>query len=356
MLRTSDIPERDLLETEPTGALATRGSSLSGLIGRIVRPAQTPRSAKTVRFVRENTSIVLLVVLLIAGASVSPVFFTVDNLLNILWAVSILGIVALGQCILIITCKFDMSVAFTIGLSGVATITAQNAGVGLLPSFGIGILTGVAIGLLNGVIVVTTKANPFLVTLGSSWLVYSVALAITNSKTIGSPYESFGALGRGRLAGTVHYSVVIFLILAVALEIVFRHTAFGRSLFVIGINERVAHLSGTRVNRTVILTFVACSTAAAMAGLIIASRNGSTVANVGIGMDFESIIAVVLGGTSLFGGRGGALRTVVGVVVLGVLNNLMVLLNFPIEAQQIAKGSIFLLIVWMDSFLREDKR
>jgi len=351
MLRTSELPERDVLEADPRSTVATRGLSLSGLISWIARPAQTPRSAKTVRFVRKNTSIVLLVVLLIAGASVSPVFFTVDNLFNILWAVSVLGIVALGQCILIITCKFDMSVAFTVGLSGVATITAQNAGVGLLPSFGIGILTGVAIGLLNGVIVVTTKANPFLVTLGSSWLVYSIALAITNSKTIGSPYESFGTLGRGRLFGIVHYSVVIFLVLAVALEIVLRHTAFGRSLFVIGINQRVAHLSGTRVNRTVILTFVA-----AMAGLIVSSRNGSTVANVGIGMDFESIIAVVLGGTSLFGGRGGALRTVVGVLVLGVLNNLMVLLNFPIEAQQIAKGSIFLLIVWMDSFLREDKR
>ena len=353
------LPVKDLDKLDPQLAPVVAKSPRSGIatmLGRIIRPTPTPARTRIVRLVRDYSSIVLLGALLIAGATVSDVFFTASNLLNILWAVSILGIVALGQCVLIITCKFDMSVAFAIGLCGVVTITVQNAGVGLMASFGIGILTGAAIGLLNGLLVVTTKANPFLVTLGSSSLVYAISLAITKSKTISSPYESFSALGQGRLFGTIHYSVVLFLVLAIALEVIFRYTTFGRSLFVIGMNERVAHLSGTRVNRTVLLTFIICSVGASTAGLIMASRNGSTVANAGIGMDFESIIAVVLGGTSLFGGRGGALRTVVGVLVLGVLNNLLILLNFPVEGQQIAKGSIFLLIVWMDSFLREDRR
>lgn len=327
-----------------------------GLLARILKPTPTPARTRTTRMVRDYSAFVLLGVLLLTGAIISPVFFTTANLLNILWAVSVLGILALGQCILIITCKFDMSVAFAIGLCGVVTITVQNYGVGLIASFGIGVLTGVAIGLLNGLIIVVTKANPFLVTLGTSSLLYAISLAITRSKTISTPFESFTSLGRDRLFGTIHYSVVMFLVLAVVLELVLRHTTFGRSLFVIGLNERVAHLSGTRVNRTVLITFVLCSAAAALAGLIMASRNGSTVSNAGVGMDFESIIAVVLGGTSLFGGRGGALRTVVGVLVLGVLNNLMIVMNFPVEGQQIIKGSIFLLIVWMDSYLREDKR
>jgi ribose transport system permease protein len=97
---------------------------------------------------------------------------------------------------------------------------------------------------------------------------------------------------------------------------------------------------------------VLCAAAAALAGLVMTSRNESTVASAGVGMDFDSIIAAVLGGTSLFGGQGGALRTVVGVLVLGVLNNLLVLMNVPIEGQQIAKGGVFLFVVWADSVLR----
>ena len=114
-----------------------------------------------------------------------------------------------------------------------------------------------------------------------------------------------------------------------------------------------AHLSGIRIDRIKLATYIFCGTTAALAGLIMTSRTGSTVANAGVGMDFDSLIAAVLGGTSLFGGRGGTLRTIVGVLILGVLNNLLVLLNVPYEAQQIAKGLVFLLVVWMDGLLQK---
>jgi ribose transport system permease protein len=150
-------------------------------------------------------------------------------------------------------------------------------------------------------------------------------------------------------ANSLNYSVLIFILLAFILEGVLRYTKFGRSLFVIGANERVGRLSGFSTSRVAMGAFLICGFTAAIASLIVTSRNGSTVANVGVGMEFDSIIAVVLGGTSLFGGTGGALRTVVGVLVLGVLNNLLVLMNMPFEGQQIAKGIIFLLIVWLDT-------
>jgi ribose transport system permease protein len=336
--------------------IAPGRSNLGAVLDRFVRPARTGAQSAMARFVRSYVSVVLLVALLIAGAVVSPVFLTPNNLFNILGVSSVLGIVALGQCVLILTAKFDMSVAFMVGLSGIVTIVAQNAGVGLMLSLLMGILAGVLVGVINGVIVITTKANPFLVTLGTSTLVYAISLTITQSRTFMSPYESFFVLGTGRFEGTIYYSSILFIALAVLLELVFRFTTIGRSLFVLGSNERVAHLSGTRVNRTVLLTFIACSVFAAIAGLVMASRNGSTVANAGVGMDFDSIIVVVLGGTSLFGGRGGAVRTVAGVLILGVLNNLMVLMGFPAVGQQIVKGSIFLLVIWLDSALREDKR
>jgi ribose/xylose/arabinose/galactoside ABC-type transport system permease subunit len=167
-----------------------------------------------------------------------------------------------------------------------------------------------------------------------------------------TPFEAFTEIGRGKLFGVVHYSVAIFILLAIVLEIMLRFTKFGRSLYVIGLNEKVGKLSGFSVNKIIFAAFLICGFTASIASLIVTSRNGSTVANVGLGLEFESIIAVVLGGTSLFGGSGGALRTVVGVLVLGVLNNLLILMNVQTEVQQIVKGSIFLLIVWLDTSLR----
>ncbi len=199
-----------------------------------------------------------------------------------------------------------------------------------------------------------TGANPFLITLGTNLLVYALSLSLTKSKTLYATSAGFSALGRGELFGFLHYSVVLFVLLAVVLQFVLSRTIFGRTIFVVGFNEMAGRLSGLRVQTTKLAAFVLCSTLAALAGIVMTSRINSTVANAGFGMEFDSIIAAVLGGTSLFGGRGGTLRTVVGVVVLGVMNNLLVLLNVPVEAQQIAKGAVFLLVVWADSALRRN--
>ena len=193
--------------------------------------------------------------------------------------------------------------------------------------------------------------EPFLITLGSSALLYALSLSITHSRTLYAPIPEFTALGRGQVFG-IYYSVWLFIALALALEFVLRRTTFGRTLYVIGLNQTAGRLAGLAVARVKLLAFVLCAAAAALAGLVMTSRNESTVASAGVGMDFDSIIAAVLGGTSLFGGQGGALRTVVGVLVLGVLKNLLVLMNVPIEGQQIAKGGVFLFVVWADSVLR----
>ena len=159
-------------------------------------------------------------------------------------------------------------------------------------------------------------------------------------------------LGRGQLFGFLHYSVILFIALALILEFALRRTILGRTIYVSGLNEVAGGLSGLRIQITKMSAFVLCSTLAALTGIIMTSRTTSTVASAGFGMEFDSIIAAVLGGTSLFGGRGGTLRTIVGVVVLGVMNNLLVLLNVPSEAQQIAKGLVFLAVVLADSALR----
>ena len=319
-------------------------------------PGNSSGSARTRWYepLRNHTALILLVVLLIAGSLTSDVFLTPRNLLNILWAISILGIVALGQTVLLLTCRFDMSVAAVVGFAGIVTVLAQINGFGIYSSIAVGLLAGAGIGLLNGLLVLLTGANPFLITLGTNLLVYSLSLSLTQSKTPYATIPAFNVLGRGQLFGFLHVSVVAFFLLALVLEFLLRRTIFGRTVFVIGFNEVAGRFSGLRIGATKLAAFVMCSSLAALAGIIMTSRTNSTVANAGFGMEFDSIIAAVLGGTSLFGGRGGALRTIVGVVVLGVMNNLLVLLNVPTEAQQIAKGSVFLLVVWADSMLRRN--
>jgi ribose transport system permease protein len=301
---------------------------------------------------RNHTAVLLLIVLVIAGSFLSDVFLTPRNILNILWAVSLLGIVALGQTILLLTARFDMSVAGVVGLAGIVTVLAQINGFGLYASIAFGLGSGVLVGLCNGALVLATGANPFLVTLGVNLLVYSLALSLTESKTLTATIPEFTVLGRGQLFGFLHYSVILFIALALILEFVLRRTILGRTIYVSGLNEVAGGLSGLRIQITKMSAFVLCSTLAALTGIIMTSRTTSTVASAGFGMEFDSIIAAVLGGTSLFGGRGGTLRTIVGVVVLGVMNNLLVLLNVPSEAQQIAKGLVFLAVVLADSALR----
>lgn len=344
-------------KTEPVPALPTQTNfrpeppRLGGFKVPLAHLGQG-RSGQVVAVLRNQMPVILLVVMVIAGGLLSDVFLTPQNLLNILWAVSVLGIVSLGQTLLLITCNFDMSVAYNVGLAGIVAVTAQIWGFDLISSLVLGLGAGVLLGMFNGALVVITGANPFLITLGTSSLVYAIALAITQSKTLYSPIAEFKVLGSGQLFGSIYYSIIIFIVLAFALEFMLRRTPFGRSLYIIGLNETAGRLAGLAVRRIKWFSFIFAGATAALAGLVMTSRNTSTVAAAGVGMDFDSIIAVVLGGTSLFGGQGGALRTVVGVLVLGVLNNLLVLLNIPIEGQQIAKGAVFLFVVWADSVLR----
>jgi ribose transport system permease protein len=315
-----------------------------GTAGRIFRGAGS--------FLQGQVGFILLLLLLAAGSVLSPVFLTPRNLYNILWATSVLGVVALGQTVLILTNNFDISVSMVVSFAGITCVGAQIAGLGLWPSIVIGLLTGIAVGALNGAIVVITKANPFLVTLGTQTLVYAIALIATNATTWYAKIPEFNVLGQGVVFGFLHYSVIIFVVLAILIELFLRHTPSGHYLFVLGANEEAGRRCGIKVQSLKLWAFIFCGFTAALAGLILTSRLNSTRASGAAGIEFDSIIAVVLGGTSLFGGSGGALRTMVGVMVLGILNNVMVLVGARSDVQFIAKGVVFLLVVGIDAFFR----
>lgn len=301
------------------------------------------------RAARGNIAFILLITIGLLASLLSDVFLTPQNLVNILSASAVIGIIALGQTMLIISGNFDMSVASVLGFAGIVAVATQR--LGLLPSILLALLGGVIVGAVNGLIVTRAKANPFLVTLGTQSFVYAIALMATQSKTLYSEIPAFNILGQGRI-GRIPIAVILFLVLALMLQIVLRNTVYGRYLYAIGQNKEAARLAGIPVDRVLVSTFILCSLLAALGGIVMTSRLNSTVANAGFGFDFESIIAVVLGGTSLFGGSGGALLTVAGVLVLGVLNNTTILLGVPYEGQFIVKGVVFLAVVGLDSFVK----
>lgn len=330
-------------------AQTASGAAVSERGGRKLPPAW----ARAALLMRDQTVFVLLIVLILLASQLSPVFLTVDNMLNILRAVSVLGIVALGQTVLLITANFDMSVSMVVPFSGMLAIGVQINGGGLVESLLIGLLGGLAVGFLNGILVVRTRANPFLITLGTQTLVYALSLIITEARTWYGQIEAYNILGRGRLWDAIPYSVILFLVMAIVLEFFLRRTVIGRSLYSLGLNEEATILSGINTHRIKLMAFVFCGFCAAVAGIVMSSRLNSTNASGAVGMDFDSLIAAVVGGTSLFGGSGGALRTVAGVMVLGVLNNLLVLTAVPYEAQLAVKGSVFLFVVGFDSVVRK---
>ncbi|MHC1771239.1 MAG: ABC transporter permease [Flexilinea sp.] len=317
---------------------------------------QTGVVNKIKKFFINYPSIIILSALVIFGAFFSPVFFTSRNLINILWSISVLGIISIGQTVLMITGNFDMSVAYIVGLSGITTVMLQIQGADLLISVAGGLAAGVFIGFLNGVIIILTNANAFLITLGTSALVYSINLILTQSKTWYAQIDAFLILGRGKFLGTIHYSVIIFITMAVIVEIILRKTIIGRSMYIIGLNMKSARFSGIQVNALKFGAYIFCGFCAGLAGLVMTARTGSTVANAGVGLEFDSLIVSVLGGTSLYGGKGGTVRTIVGILILGVINNLLILLNVQYEAQQIAKGIVFLTVVCADGILEKKRR
>ena len=272
----------------------------------------------------------------------TPHFLTYSNALNVLTNVSVIGIVALGQALAVISGGFDLSVSGTLPLGAVTFAMASNGGLGTPLSLALAVAIGAFVGLINGLIVTKLLINPLITTLGT--LSISVGLAFTISKGVTIPFADIGA---GVLAdktfGGLSYYLVAFALLGVAAHLVLRFTVFGRMLYAIGGNREASRLAGMRVDFIITTVYVLCGSLAAFAGVVVASQLFAGSATVGTEAALSSIAAVVLGGASLTGGVGGIPGTLIGVLVLGTIANGMVLLQVPAFYQQTATGVILLL-------------
>jgi ribose transport system permease protein len=302
--------------------------------------------------------VIALALMVLAMSLLSDKFLTPDNGWNILRQISVNLCLSIGMTLIILSGGIDLSVGAILALSGAVAAGVLKNGIAIaqfdvlleFTVFGAvvaGLLVGLLLGWFNGLMITRFQLPPFVATLG----MFSIARGLTMLWTGGFPITGLGAgfgfLGTGVLLG-VPMPVWISAVLVGVFVLVSRKTRFGRYLYAVGGNERAALLTGLRVNRIKLAVYTLGGGLAGVAGLIVTARLDSAQPNAGLGYELDSIAAVVIGGTSLSGGRGSVLGTVLGCLIIGVLNNGLFLLNVSPFWQQVVKGFVILAAVAID--------
>jgi ribose transport system permease protein len=312
-------------------------------------------------------SVIGLIVVAIGGVIFSPrrhgfiLFLMPDNMANIVRAVSETGIIAVGMTFVIITAGIDLSVGALLSLSSVLTATIMTtSGWGLIATIATVVATGAAFGAAQGVISTRFRLEPFIVTLAGLQIARGLALVISNNQYINISYGDgpglappvFSVLGDRLFDNIVPVATIVFVVVAVIATFVLNFTRFGRYVFAVGGNEKAARLSGVPVTMVKVTVYAITGLVSAIAGIVHAGQFNFGSANDGTGYELTAIAAVVIGGTSLFGGAGSMIGTVAGAVMLGALANILQLNNVNAALQLLATGAIIVLAAVLQSLVR----
>jgi ribose transport system permease protein len=305
--------------------------------------ATVPPGRRAIAFL-QRYGILIIIALLMAGLTMlSDSFLTPRNLLNIVNQSAPLAIIACALTLVIIGGGFDLSAG---AVFGVASVSAAWLAVNVDPMLGIvaGPLVGLVLGLVNGLIITGFNVHSFLATLASSMVFRGIAILITGGALIPVRMEEFAWLGRGRV-GIVNIAVIVFVVFALAMMFLLNRTTFGRRVFAVGGNEEAAILSGVRTNLVKIATFGLTGFAAGLAGVIAVSRISMGQPQAGVGMELDAIAAVILGGTSIYGGKGAIWRSIAGVLLLALIGNGFNILNVNPFFKDLTTGLIIVVAV-----------
>ncbi|CAO3410155.1 Ribose ABC transporter, permease protein RbsC (TC 3.A.1.2.1) [Azospirillum largimobile] len=305
-----------------------------------------------IRFLSRNKPLVGLIVLMAVVAILSPSFLTVDNLLNILRQTSINAVIAVGMTYVILSGGIDLSVGSVLAFCGAVCAWLVAGDMSIWLAIPISLLLGAGLGAVNGVVIGTGGVQPFVATLVAMTMLRGATLVFTDGRPIttgtGAAADAFWSVGGGYLLG-IPVPVVIAGVVFAVCGLVLTRTRFGRYTYAVGGNEVVARLSGIRVNLEKTTIYALSGLLAALAGVILTARLESAQPTAGAGYELDAIAAVVVGGTSLSGGKGTLFGTLVGALIIGVLNNALNLMDVSSYYQMIAKGAVILLAVLADS-------
>ena len=310
--------------------------------------AAPPRARAFGRGAVRLESVAVLAVLVAALAVLSPYFLSVSNFLNILLATSVIGVLAYGATFVIAAAGIDLSLGSVLGLAGVVGALAVNT-VGLPWPFGIlaCLAAGALCGFVNGWLNARAGIPAFIATLGMLGVARGLGLVLTNGVPVYGLDPVLVYIGQGRPAG-VPFPVIVFLLAGGVAHLVLAHTRCGRYALVIGDNEGAARAMGVRVQRQRIALYVLSGTMAGLAGLLFMARTNAGDPTAGLNYELTAITAAILGGTNLFGGRATIFGTLIGALIMGVLQNGLNLLAVSSFYQQMAIGVVLVLAVWLD--------
>lgn len=284
---------------------------------------------------------IFLVVLVVIGGLISPAFVAPANLSNMLVQLAPLGIVVIGQCFVILTRGLDLSVASVMATSAITTTlyTSDNTSAPLILLSALVLAVGT--GLVNGLLVTKRAVSPFLATLATAIMLEGIRFALTSGAPSGNIPQIFKTLGNGHLLG-IPSSLFVFGFVALAFWVLLHRSSFGRQIYIVGGNPLAGRLVGIAADRVIILAYVISSSLAALAGLLLAGFAGVADNFVGRGFELDSIVAAVMGGVALSGGRGGIPGAVAGAAILVAIFNLVLLIGAPIQFQTIIKGTVII--------------
>jgi ribose transport system permease protein len=294
--------------------------------------------------------LIIIVLLSIAAGVINYRFFTVNNLLNILEQISVLGLVAAGATILIISGNFDISVGKIIGLSACVMAMLLKSGMNDVLAAICGIGVCVACSLLNGFLSTRLGAPSFIISLATIGVFHGAALAITEG-VIQTVYDQFGAISTARVFGVLPLMFLISLLGYGFVHVILKNTRLGRRVFAIGANKKGAFLSGISVKRNTLGFFALNGLLIGVAAVVLLSRLGAALPTTGDGLELKAIGAVVIGGVPITGGTGNTLGTFLGVLLIGVISNMLNLSRVNPYFQEIAYGTLVIVSVGV-SYLR----
>lgn len=310
------------------------------------------------RQVQQSLAFGTLVVLLIFFSIASPNFFTFSNIASVLLSTAVIGILALGTTFVIITGGIDLSLGTGMALCSVMTgVFITNMGLPVWLGVIGGIATGVLMGLVNGFNVTFLRLPPFIATLAMMMIAGGLALVISGVAPIyfSTSAPDFKRIALGAIIPGIPNAVLITAVLAIIAFLVLSKTLLGRYTFAIGSNEEATRLSGVNTRRWTIFVYMFAGAFTGIAGVVIASRLDSAQPQIGTGYELQAIAAVIIGGTSLLGGRGSIIGTVIGALIMSVLVNGLSILSIQTEWRNIVVGVVVLLAVFLDS-LRNRQR
>ncbi|WP_100104468.1 ABC transporter permease subunit [Streptococcus pseudopneumoniae] len=306
----------------------------------------------TMKYMSELTTVIALIILMAVITIINSNFLTANNLLNLLLQVTSNALIAFGMTFVILTGGIDLSVGSILALSSAITAGLLGSGMPVTLAILISLILGCILGMMNGLLISYGKLAPFIVTLATMTIFRGATLVYTNGNPITKGLSDtflFQFLGQGYIVG-IPFPVIIMFIVFIVLYVLLHKTAFGKSVYAIGGNEKAAYISGVKLNKVKIIIYSISGIMASISGLIITSRLSSAQPTAGASYEMDAIAAVVLGGTSLSGGKGRILGTLIGALIIGVLNNGLNIIGVSAFWQQVVKGVVILIAVLIDRF------